>query len=192
MAEDGYRLETLRFGPNGRVPNSRFPVLVHRGAVATGTGADPAGAFEDLFRGHDWLNNWRYPGIYDYYHFHSTSHEVLGVARGRMTLRLGGEGGGSEVGLTAGDVLVMPAGVSHVYLDGSEDILVVGGYPDGRDWDLMRDEHVTEAEWRDACKLIMSLPIPNRDPVTGEAMREWKLAPSSLEWGAPREELDPV
>ena len=191
MTEDGYRVETLQFGPVGRVPNSRFPVLMHRGAVAADPDTDPAGAIEDLFRRHDWLNNWRYPGIYDYYHFHSTSHEVLGVARGRMTLRLGGENG-AEVSLAAGDVLVMPAGVSHIYLDGSDDIQVVGGYPDGRDWDLMRDEHVTEAEWRDACKLIMSLPIPNLDPVTGEAMRQWKQAPSSLEWGAPREELDPV
>lgn len=191
MTEDGYHVETLQFSPAGRAPNSRFPVLIHRGAVAADPDADPASAIEDLFRRHDWLNNWRYPGIYDYYHFHSTSHEVLGVARGRMTLRLGGEGG-SDMNLTAGDVLVMPAGVSHIYLDGSDDILVVGGYPDGRDWDLMRDEHVTEAEWREAIKLIMSLPIPNQDPVTGEAVHQWKQAPSSLEWGAPREELDPV
>lgn len=191
MAEDGYRVEALQFGPAGRVPNSRFPVLIHRGAVTADPDADPASAFEDLFRRHDWLNNWRYPGIYDYYHFHSTSHEVLGVARGRMTLRLGGEGG-SDVNLTAGDVLVMPAGVSHIYLHGSDDIQVVGGYPDGRDWDLMRDEYVTEAEWRGAIKLIMSLPIPSQDPVTGNAMHQWKQAPSSLEWGAPREELDPV
>jgi uncharacterized protein YjlB len=191
MAKDGYRLETLRSRPNGMVPNSRLPVLIHRNAVTADQDTDLASAIEAGFRRHNWLNNWRYPGIYDYYHFHSTSHEVLGVAHGQMKLRLFGEGG-SEVDLVAGDVLVMPAGVSHIYVDGSSDILVVGGYPDGRDWDLMRDEHVSEAEWRDAIKRIMTLPIPNRDPLTGEAMEQWQQAPSSVEWGQPREELDPV
>jgi hypothetical protein len=56
----------------------------------------------------------------------------------------------------------------------------------------MRDEHVSEAEWRNAIKRIMTLPIPDRDPVTGEAMQQWQQAPSSVEWGQPREELDPV
>jgi uncharacterized protein YjlB len=191
MIEDGYRLETLASSPNGMVPNSRLPVLIHRNAVTADQDTDLASAIEASFRRHNWLNNWRYPGIYDYYHFHSTSHEVLGVAHGQMKLRLFGEGG-SDVDLVAGDILVMPAGVSHIYLDGSSDILVVGGYPDGRDWDLMRDEHVSEAERRDAIKRIMTLPIPNRDPVTGEAMQQWQQAPSSVEWGQPREELDPV
>jgi uncharacterized protein YjlB len=191
VTETGYRPETLQFSKNGRVPNSRFPVLIYHGAVTIDAGPDPAGAVIAGFRKNNWLNNWRYPGIYDYYHFHSTTHEVLGVVSGQMTLRLGGEGG-SEVSLAASDVLVMPAGVSHIYLDGSSDILVVGGYPDGRDWDLMRDEDISEADWRDALKRIMTLPIPDRDPVTGEAMRQWQEAPSSLEWGQPREELDPV
>lgn len=191
MTGTDYHPETLAFGQNGMVPNSRFPVLIYRSAVTADTGTDAADVIMAGFRRHNWLNNWRYPGIYDYYHFHSTSHEVLGVASGQMTLRLGGEGG-SEVNLAAGDVLVMPAGVSHIYLDGSSDIQVVGGYPDGRDWDLIRDEHVSEADWRDALKRIMTLPIPDRDPVTGEAMRQWQEAPSSVEWGQPREELDPV
>ena len=33
MAESDPRLETLHFQPSGRVPNSRFPVLLYRGAV---------------------------------------------------------------------------------------------------------------------------------------------------------------
>ncbi len=191
MTEDGYNPEALPARPNGMAPNSRLPVLIYRNAAAAEPDTDPAVPIEVMFRQHNWLNNWRYPGIYDYYHFHSTSHEVLGVARGHMSLRLFGEGG-SEVDLSSGDVLVMPAGVSHTYLDGSDDILVVGGYPNGRDWDLMRDENVSEAQWRDAIKLIMSLPIPDFDPVTGGAMQQWREAPSSVEWGQPREELDPA
>ena len=191
MSESNHRIETLPSKPAGNVPNSRLPVLIHRGAVVAGPGTDPASALEDRFRRHDWLNNWRYPGVYDYDHFHSTSHEALGIARGFMRLRLFGDGG-AEVRLGAGDVAVIPAGVSHIFLAGSDDVLVVGGYPEGRDWDLMRGGHVSEADWRSAHKRIMSLPIPRQDPVTGEAMQHWRQAPSSLEWGQPREELDPA
>jgi uncharacterized protein YjlB len=176
MAERDPRLETLQFKPNGLVPNSRFPVLIHRAAVMAVAGVDLADAIEETFRRHDWLNNWRELGVYDYYHFHSTTHEALGMARGHITLRLGGEGG-TIVQLTAGDVLVLPAGTSHTRLESSSDSQMVGGYPDGRDWDLIRDELVTASEARVAVKLIGSLPIPARDPVTGEPMTLWREAP---------------
>ena len=42
MAVNRPRLETLQFRPNGRVPNSRFPVLLYRGAVTTDAGGDLA------------------------------------------------------------------------------------------------------------------------------------------------------
>ena len=182
MPERGPRRETLQFKPNGLVPNSRFPVLIHRGAVTAGPGDDLADAIEETFRRHDWLNNWRELGVYDYFHFHSTTHEALGMARGRITLRLGGEGG-TVVELTPGDVLVLPAGTSHTRLDNSTDSWMVGGYPEGRDWDLIRDERVTKDESRAAVKLISSLPIPARDPATGEPMTLWRQAPRS--YGVP-------
>lgn len=178
MAGRGPGPEALRFQPNGRVPNSRFPALIHRGAVTAGVGSDLADAIEATFRRHDWLNNWRELGVYDYYHFHSTTHEALGMARGHITLRLGGDGG-TIVKLTAGDVLVLPAGTSHIRLEHSSDSHMIGGYPEGRDWDLIRDERVTESEARAATKLIASLPIPARDPATGEPMTLWREAPRS-------------
>jgi uncharacterized protein YjlB len=176
MSKKANQLETLQFNPNGLVPNSRFPVLIHRAAVTASAGVDLADAIEETFRRHDWLNNWRELGVYDYYHFHSTSHEVLGMARGQITLRLGGAGG-SVVKLTAGDVLVLPAGTSHLRLENSNESQMVGGYPEGRNWDLIRDDLVTEIEARAAVKLIGSLPIPARDPVTGEPMTLWRDAP---------------
>jgi hypothetical protein len=51
----------------------------------------------------------------------------------------------------------------------SDDVLVIGGYPDGRDWDNIQEEHLTEELRRAAAKRIMMLPIPARDPVTGGA-----------------------
>jgi uncharacterized protein YjlB len=164
MAQQAHRLETLPFGTNGRAPNSRYIDLIHRGAVSAGPGVDLADAIEATFRRHDRLNNWRELGGYDYLHFRLTTHEALGMACGRITLRLGGEGG-AVVTLEAGDILVLPVGTSHTRLDRSPDSWMVGGYPEGRDWDLIRDERVTE-EARAAIKLIGSLPIPARDPAT--------------------------
>jgi hypothetical protein len=54
---------------------------------------------------------------------------------------------------------------------------MVGGYPEGRDWDLRRDGEVSDAEMRAAIKRIMSQPIPRLDPVTGDAMHNWRDAP---------------
>jgi len=164
--------------PNGRLPNSRFPLLIHRGGIPGG-GAD---AVKSRFRSNGWINNWEYPGIYDYAHFHSTTHECLGVATGMMELELFGHGG-TRVQLTAGDVVVMPAGVSHSMTGGSDDVLVVGGYPDGRDWDNMREDLIDDLAAREAAKRIMMLPIPGRDPVTGLEMQSWIDSPSSVDAG---------
>jgi uncharacterized protein YjlB len=162
--------------PNGRLPNSRFPLLVHRGGITAG-GAEAVVA---RFRSNGWLNNWRYPGIYTYRHFHSTSHECLGVATGWMEIEVFGNGG-AHIRVEAGDVIVMPAGVSHMMVGQSDDILMVGGYPEGRDWDNMQQDHLTEELRRAAAKRIMMLPIPARDPVTGEPMQQWIDAPSSVD-----------
>ncbi|WP_373354510.1 cupin domain-containing protein [Pseudoroseicyclus sp. CXY001] len=162
--------------PAGHVPNSRFPLLIHRGALPGGGAVE----MRALFRGNGWTNNWDYPGIYDYAHYHSTTHECLGVATGWMELELS-VSGGVRVRLEAGDVVVMPAGVSHEMTGNSEDVLVVGGYPDGRDWDNMRGERLDDLAAREAAKRIMMLPIPAKDPVTGAAMDDWLDAPSSVE-----------
>jgi uncharacterized protein YjlB len=174
--------------PKGMLPNSRFPLLVHRGGVPGG-GAEAVIA---RFRSNGWLNNWRYPGIYTYRHFHSTTHECLGCAAGWMEIEIFGEGG-SQVRVEAGDVIVMPAGVSHMMTGQSDDLLMVGGYPDGRDWDNCQQEHFNEELRRAAAKRIMSLPIPTMDPVTGQPMGEWIDAPSSVdaELNDFRDGLDP-
>lgn len=175
--------------PKGMLPNSRFPLLIHRGGVAGG-GED---AVRERFRSNGWYNNWRYPGIYEYPHFHSTCHECLGIATGWMELELFGTGG-LRTRLNAGDVVVMPAGVSHSMVGNSEDVMVVGGYPDGRDWDSIQEAHLTEELRRAAAKRIMMCPIPTKDPVTGNVMQEWIDAPSTVdaELNEFREHLEPV
>ncbi|WP_237480832.1 cupin [Lichenibacterium dinghuense] len=155
----------LRFAPSGRVPNSALPVLVHRAALP----ADAvAGAHEALFARHGWSNAWR-NGVYPFHHFHSTAHEVLGICGGRATLRLGGEGG-QDVEVAAGDVLVLPAGTGHRRVASADGFSVVGAYPDGRDWDLIRADAATDEDLRRAVAAIAALHLPHRDPVTGEPM----------------------
>lgn len=183
------KTELLWSKPNGKLPNSRFPLLVHRNGVAGGGDA----AVLQRFRANGWLNNWRYPGVYTYPHFHSTTHECLGVATGWMEVELFGRGG-PRIRVSAGDVIVMPAGASHCMVGNSDDIMMIGGYPDGRDWDNMQEDHISLETSRAAAKRIMMLPIPARDPVTGAAMQEWLDAPSSVDAGLNdfRDGLDPV
>ena len=184
-----HQTEKLFSKPKGMLPNNRFPLLIHRGGIPGG-GAD---AVRERFRSNGWSNNWRYPGIYTYPHFHSTTHECLGVAAGWMEVELFGRGG-TRVRVETGDVVVMPAGVSHCMTGQSDDIMMVGGYPDGRDWDNMQEEHLTEESRRAAAKRIMMCPIPARDPVTGSIMQEWIDAPSSVDADLNdfRDGLDPV
>jgi len=182
-------IETYTSPPVGLPPNSRFPLLVHRGAVPGG-GAD---AVRALMRKNGWSNNWAYPGIYTYGHFHSTTHECLGCAAGWMEIEVFGRGG-QRLRIETGDLVVMPAGVSHAMTGNSEDNMMIGGYPEGRDWDNIQEDHMTEETRRAAAKRIMMLPIPARDPVTGAAMAKWLDAPSSVDAGLNdfRDGLDPV
>jgi uncharacterized protein YjlB len=134
---------------------------VYRRAI-TADAKDPASIFEQRFAKNDWTNSWR-DGIYPFPHYHSTSHEVLGVYSGTAMLRLGG-GHGQNVEVYAGDVIVLPAGVAHQNLGSSDDFGVVGAYPGGRKWDLLRG---LPGERPKADQNIAALPIPDNDPIYG-------------------------
>jgi len=104
----------LKFEDDGIIPNnSRWPFVFYRGAVALPDDLDPAAVMEELFRQNGWGAVWR-DGIYDYVHYHSRVHEVLGVARGKGTVRFGGNKG-RTVQLKAGDVAVLPAGTASMF-----------------------------------------------------------------------------
>jgi uncharacterized protein YjlB len=118
----------VRFRDDGIIPNHpRWPLILYRGAVCLPGALDPAAVFEDLFESNGWGDSWR-NGIYDYVHYHSRIHEVLGVARGRGKVQFGGNRG-RAVDLKAGDVAILPAGTGHKALAVSSDFLVIGAYP---------------------------------------------------------------
>ena len=151
-----------QFADDGRFPNSRLPLLIYRAAL-TAEACSPE-ALEAMFEDCGWPPAWR-STIFTYHHYHSTAHETLGVASGRARLMLGGpEGRVFEV--SAGDVIAIPAGVVHRRLESSRDFLVVGCYPPGQDWDLLRGEPGERAV---AERNIARVGLPATDPVTGGA-----------------------
>jgi uncharacterized protein YjlB len=155
--------ESFLFADDGEIPNNpRLPLVLYRGAVGL-EGLDPAANFERLFARHGWADGWR-NGIFDFRHFHTGAHEVLGIASGRARVEFGGAKG-REVELAAGDVAVLPAGCGHRRVSASRDLLVVGAYPKGGRYDHQRpgriDLDVARAE-------IARTALPDRDPVYGE------------------------
>ena len=63
-----------------------------------------------------------------------------------------------------GDVIVIPAGVGHKRVESSEDFGVVGAYPGGRHWDLLRGR---PGERPQAESNIAAVPLPENDPIYG-------------------------
>ncbi len=177
---DVLRVPTIRtelLTDDGTYPNNeRLPVLVYEEALASGLTA-PARTIERIVRAHDWRGTWR-NGIFGYHHYHSTTHEVLGVAGGRATVQLGGPTG-VRLEVSTGDVLILPAGVAHKNAGADGDFLVVGAYPQGRDWDLKTGAPGDRPE---ADRAIEAVPLPALDPLYGAE------GPMLEHWSSPGEE----
>ena len=149
--------ETFVFADDGRFPNSPLPLLLYRHVLP----ADPA-AMEDAFAANTWSNSWR-NGIFRFHHFHSTAHEVLGIAAGQVQVAVGGPSG-KIVALQAGDVVVIPAGVGHCNVGQTQDLVVVGAYPDGADYDTRRG---LPSEHSAVIANVGAVRLPACDPVAG-------------------------
>jgi uncharacterized protein YjlB len=130
----------------------RWPLLVY--PAVSGEQVTPE-FFEGLFTRNRWPAAWR-NGVFPFHHYHSNSHEVLGVYAGEVTVQFGGDAG---VTLTAkpGDVIVLPAGTAHKKLSSRGALGIVGAYPEGSDPDTCRGTPDRS----------LQAPLPACDPVHG-------------------------
>jgi uncharacterized protein YjlB len=162
MKEHSNTHETYLLKDDGTFPNHpTWPVLVYR-AVLTLAADDMAASVECAFQRSGWRNAWR-NGIYSFHHYHSNTHEVLGIYSGNARVQLGGPHG-IEVELRAGDVVVLPAGTAHCNIGGSRDLGVVGAYPTQEPYDLLRGG---AGERERAMDSIREVRKPATDPVYG-------------------------
>lgn len=157
---------------DGTYPNNtKYPLTVYLGVlIFSQPTPDEIAA---LFSANQWGGIW-YNGIYSFHHYHSTAHEVLGIASGRGGVQFGGEDG-VVLDVNAGDVVVVPAGVAHKKIRSERGFLVVGGYPSGQYPDM---NYGKANERPQADRNIQQVPIPLADPIYGEQgplIKNWNI-----------------
>jgi uncharacterized protein YjlB len=153
---------THYFQDDGIIPNSKFPLILYKNSFSQ-RGSAGASWLKDHFEANNWSNSWR-NGVFSYHHYHSISHEVLGIYEGSATLLLGGENG-ELLEVQAGDILIIPAGIGHKNLKSSKDFAVVGAYPDGMNYDVLTGRPNDRPK---ADENIAKVPIPDSDPFLGK------------------------
>jgi uncharacterized protein YjlB len=167
------KLQAFRFADDGETPNNpHLPLLVYGDAMDLAGEHDPALVFEHTFARHGWTGGWR-NGIYSFLHFHTSAHEVLGIAQGGARVEFGGANG-RVLTVATGDVVVLPAGTGHRCVEASGDLLVVGAYPRDVSVDQKRPRQVEHGR---AVAAIARVPMPEMDPVygvDGPLVRLWK------------------
>ena len=162
-------IEKYLLPENGKIPNNpRLPVLLYR-KVFDGNLKD---RFSESFLKNGWGGHW-INGVYDFHHYHSTAHEVLGVTGGAAEIVVGGPDG-KVLDIIAGDMVILPAGTGHCRIYASENFKVLGAYPLGQeDYDTCTEKDDVEHKKNN----ISGVPLPEHDPVenAGGVLRElWK------------------
>ncbi|EYE92394.1 cupin domain-containing protein [Aspergillus ruber CBS 135680] len=149
-----------------RIPNTSIqskPLLIYHGAF----NASPS-ELKIRFNSIGVVEpQWVY-GMFPQSHFHSTTHEVLGVVSGTARLCFGGEGNPDrfEPTVKKGDLMIVPAGVSHRLLDelgSGESFKMVGAYPKDKDWDMCYGKQGEEEKVKDIERVVWF----HKDPLFG-------------------------
>jgi uncharacterized protein YjlB len=155
---------------NKHFPNNPLlPVLLYKsvlrlsGEKVEEIGENDEEIIEQIFADNEWSNSWR-NGIYTFHHYHSTTHEVMGICSGECKVELGGDEG-VICTVEKGDVLIIPAGVAHKNTGNSSDFKCIGAYPFGASFDI---RYGTAEERTEADKNIENAPFPSMDPVYGK------------------------
>lgn len=154
--------------PNGNFPNNPIlPVLLYKNVLTKMSPKETVGFFQK----NQWVRGW-INGMYAFHHYHSNTHEALGICNGTCLVQLGGEGD-VTMEIEKHDVLILPAGVAHKRLKSSVDFVCVGVYP----IDIQYDMKEIWDNPQESANLIMQVPLPQTDPVygdTGPLLEVWK------------------
>jgi uncharacterized protein YjlB len=156
-------IQTLLIPEDGMFPNNDALPLILMMQVFDPKTKNLVQAIEKTLHKNAWERSWR-NGIFDFHHYHSTAHEVLSLYAGWVKAQFGGPDGQVAVA-KAGDVIIIPAGVSHKNLDQSPDFRCVGAYPDGQSPDM---QYGKPGERPQTDQNIRSVSLPRIDPVFGE------------------------
>jgi len=148
-------------GDNNFPNNDYLPVLLYKQAFDPGE-EKLAALIEKTFNEKNWTNTWR-NGILEQHHYHSNTHEVLGISSGECKIQLGGPNG-IILEVASGDVIILPAGIAHMNLGCSKDFECIGGYPDGIEYDMRYGKSEDRPE---ADENIRKVTMPEMDPVYG-------------------------
>lgn len=147
---------------NGSFPNNDQLELCVFKKVFQGSGTRLAKQIEVTFTTNGWPAAWR-NGLFAFHHFHSTAHEALGIYSGWVKACFGGPGG-KVLKAETGDVIIIPAGVSHQNLNQADDFSVVGAYPVGQRYNM---KYGGPEELSRVTEEISRVPLPEADPVFG-------------------------
>ena len=195
--------------PTRLIPNSPYP-LIHYPKYFSDEKSHDAASIHELFASNGWQTQWIYRyGPTQPSHYHSAAHECMAVLSGSATIRFGvadtqadpesnthGDGkevGGIELQANAGDIFLIPAGVSHKTFDpqpaGTFALLTPGGghgiagtdarealagvdlsgftmlgaYPQKSEWDFSEG-----GDHVGEFEKVWSVPKPRLDPVVGQ------------------------
>ncbi|MBH0231197.1 cupin domain-containing protein [Halobacillus yeomjeoni] len=151
-------IDTKLFTDDGCYPNHPYlPAVIYRDCLDRSLND-----LQSLLHKNRWSNTWT-GSVFEYHHYHSTTHETLAVIEGAAALKLGGPEG-KKVSVKKGDVLILPAGVAHKLEDSTSDFQVMGAYPYGKSFDLKTGE---KNEYEESKKQIREAPAPSADPILG-------------------------
>ena len=149
---------------DGTFPNSRLPVIIYKKALELPE-ERAAKIIEEVFKKNSWSEPWR-DGMYDYHHYHSITHEVIGVYEGSTKVELGGAKGILQL-VEKGDIIIIPAGVAHRNVTPDSPFKCVGAYPGGSDYDIKKGDPEDRPE---ADNNIKKVPLPGCDPIYGHGL----------------------
>ena len=157
--ETAVHIEQISLPDDGVFPNSHYPALLYKNVLDVPL-LFPAAFVKKIFANHGWSNSWD-AGIFEYHHYHSTTHEALGIYKGHTKVQLGGPAG-KVIFIEKGDVLIIPAGVAHKNLGAENAVGTIGAYPNGRDYDM---NYGKPGERPGTDQNIKKVPVPSGDPL---------------------------